>query len=109
MVKSHTSIGARSIFNIDASVCIYLHEGHVYTHFFVDQAFLHPAIEHNAHFVDLSYDGRSDKPDDVSLTDWQARYDLIDAIGILNMAPSRVGFVFILADEHDAYELVYKM
>ena len=107
-IERDTKLGYRSPFNIDASACIYLHEGQIYAHFFADQVFLTGYIESaDDIFVDCHYQNQSDQPDNVSDEEWDKRRETVEAIGILDMPPSRAGFIFVFADEHDIFDIAY--
>ena len=109
LVEHCTKIGTQSPYNIDASVCIYVHNHEIYVHFFCDQRILYDLIENSDDLIDCHYQNQSDQPADVSDVQWDERRQLIEALGIDHHPPSRVGMVFIFADAHDAFPLVWQL
>lgn len=101
-----TRAGYRSPFNIDNSVCVYLHDNQVYVHFFCTEHLLDACLD-TSHLIDCSYWDQSDKPDEISDEEWKARARFVEAIDVLDTPCSRVGFVFIISDENDAPEFAY--
>jgi hypothetical protein len=108
-IEHDTKTGLRSPYNIDGSACIYLHEDQIYVHFFANETFLDEHIKDDGILIDCHYQNQSDQSEDVSDEEWQKRRELVKAIGILDQAPSRVGMIFVLADENDASSFAWNI
>lgn len=107
-VEAHTATGERSPYNIDGSAVVYFFEEHIYVQFFTDYPFLYGEVEPKGVFIDCSYDGRGDCPDEVTEEEWAERYRVVNAI-LVDNRPSRDGLSFIFADKGDAFTLVYAL
>lgn len=97
-----------STFNIRASACLYPLNGELYVQFFALPERLYED-EVGKSLTDRSYWDNSDRPAEVSESEWQLRRQLCRQIfGAEEWPPpSRAGFVWIFADKHDAFDLVY--
>lgn len=100
MLHDATTKGYRGLFNVEASVVIYCDQGQVYIQFFGVPDEFHLDSQT---FVDSHYQNQSDRPEDTSSEEWEARGDLVDRMLDRDYGgrPGHAGFVFVLANASD--------
>lgn len=96
-------------FNIDSSVCVFIHNDNIYLQFFLpgdygrySQACVDMLDRWSDVLEDFHYQNSTDQPEEITEEEWENRREVWDEILEIDGRPGKSGLVWTILDEHDA-------
>ena len=101
LIIDASKMSLRSPFNISAFAAIYLHQDRFYVKF----VGVPDELLAGAPLLDMSYWDNTDRPDELSEEEWEARGSLVTTL-LEDGRMSRDALIFQFADENDAHKII---